>query len=357
LTAVAATLADQLVVLDEVRAISFLVEAWEEAPPAAVVESLQRAIQREQQEAGGGINGVHTQKKSQNVESRRLYHYLDWLWQKEASAAAPFAALHVELCAAHDPDRLLGLLTSSTAYPLDAALDVTERAGLVRESVYILGRMGAADTALKLIVGRLRDVEGAVTFVKEQHDEELWDLLISLTFGDATLAGELLDHAGGAMDPRQLVYALPAGMEIEGLRDRLVCIIRDFQAALLLQKGCHAVLKTDCLDLTDELYARLRRALRRLSVRHPGGRWGIYDVIAGLEEAVEGEAGHGLGAGGDEGIEGGNTFGLEGASPYIWVGVRPPGVTANRRHQVAPPPASVHSSPSKFPRKSPRRRQ
>ena len=38
-----------------------------------------------------------------------------------------------------------------------------------------------------------------------------------------TAAGELMDNIGGHLNPLHLVRQLPAGMEIPGLRDRLVC--------------------------------------------------------------------------------------------------------------------------------------
>lgn len=117
------------------------------------------------------------------------------------------------------------------------AAQVCERAGLVRESVYVLGRMGCAEKALRLIVEGLRDVAQAVEFVQlqvrahwcacgwlggwlggaaraaawgwrrraqampacahpvrclpcpPQRDDELWEPLIALTLGDAQLTG------------------------------------------------------------------------------------------------------------------------------------------------------------------------
>ena len=321
LESLAATLAPDLIDLNEVKATSMLVETADVAQPAAVVASLQARIKITELEnedslktavqqlgkeedtasenANSGVgtssstkvaNGVVSMstKKELTFEdtndlspssrwSLRLYHYLDWLRQRDTAAAAPFAQLHVELCAIYDTERLLHLLTSSSDYPLDAALKVCESRGLVRESIYVLGRSGSTEAALRLIVGRLRDVEGAVAFVQESRDEELWELLISLTLGDAALAGDLLDHAGGGVDPLRLVEAIPDEMQIDRLRDRLVRVISDFRSALSLQSGCNAVLRTDCLELGDRLYRHLRRALKRMCLRRPGGQWVMYD--------------------------------------------------------------------------------
>lgn len=331
----AAPLAPQLIALDEVRGTSLLVDCWEEAPPAQVVAALQRAAE---QEAAAAVAAAPAPGGREAVWPLRLYHYLDWLWQREPAAAAPFAATHVELCALYDPARLLHLLTSSSTYPLDAALEVCERQGLVRESVYVLGRMGSSDAALRLIVGRLRDVAGAVAFVQEQHDDELWELLISLTLGDAALAGELLDHAGGAVDPLRVVGALPEDMAIDRLRDRLVRIIGDFKAVMSLQQGCNAVLKADCLELADELYSRLRRAMRRVHMMRPGGRWVTYDALAGENE--------------EESVP--TVHIPDGTAQRVWVEIRPATPGGKGPRQVTPP-VSVHSSPSKYPKRSPRR--
>lgn len=310
LESLAASLAPDLIDLDEVKATSMLVETADVAQPAAVVASLQLRIQASDAEQAkqqqGQEDQSHVQTATTNANKKkkeelplcfdndepsrwslRLYHYLDWLRQRDTSAAAPFAQLHVELCAIHDPDRLLHLLTSSSDYPLDAALKVCESGGLVRESIYVLGRMGSSEAALRLIVGRLRDVEGAVAFVQEARDEELWELLISLTLGDAALAGDLLDHAGGGVDPLRLVAAIPEEMQIERLRDRLVRVISDFRAALSLQSGCNAVLRTDCLELGDRLYSQLRRALKRMCLRRPGGQWVMYEEDSERESKEE----------------------------------------------------------------------
>ena len=80
------------------------------------------------------------------------------------------------------------------ARPTCLPAQVCEQRGLVRESVYVLGRMGSAEKALRLIVEGLRDVGQAVEFVQLQQrgDEELWGQLIALTLGDAQLTGAVV---------------------------------------------------------------------------------------------------------------------------------------------------------------------
>jgi hypothetical protein len=47
----------------------------------------------------------------------------------------------VELTAAEAPAQLMGLLATSTAYPLEGALAAAAAAGLVKEQVFVLGRI------------------------------------------------------------------------------------------------------------------------------------------------------------------------------------------------------------------------
>ena len=61
--------------------------------------------------------------------------------------------------------------------------------------MYILGRMGNASQALRLIVEQLADIPQAIAFVQTQDDEDLWQLLISLALGSAATAGTLRPSA------------------------------------------------------------------------------------------------------------------------------------------------------------------
>ena len=66
--------------------------------------------------------------------------------------------VQVELYAVYSPEQLMAFLVSSQWYPLEGALAVCEGRGLVREQVFILGRMGSASQALHLIIQRLADI-------------------------------------------------------------------------------------------------------------------------------------------------------------------------------------------------------
>ncbi|BDA42740.1 Vacuolar protein sorting-associated protein 41 homolog [Coccomyxa sp. Obi] len=250
-----------LVRIDEVRAIRLLVDHHEEVTAATIVPALQAA----EQEARSTGN-----EEEAGLWRKRIFYYLDWLFQKDANAGADFAGVQVELYADYDRGRLMAFLVSSQAYALEAAAELCEARGLVREQVFVLGRMGNSRQALQLIIARLADIPQAIEFVQMQRDDELWELLISLAIGSADLTGALLDHIGGYVDPLRLVQKIPVGLEIPRLRDRLVHIIADFRTQTSLREGCNTILHHDCLSLAQRLYLEVRHAVRQLHVREAG---------------------------------------------------------------------------------------
>ena len=85
-------------------------------------------------------------------------------WQTKRSAWQHCACLkammlsQVELYADYEPGRLMSFLVASQAYGLEAAAELCEHRGLVREQVFVLGRMGNARQALHLIMSKLADI-------------------------------------------------------------------------------------------------------------------------------------------------------------------------------------------------------
>ncbi|KAK2079677.1 hypothetical protein QBZ16_002072 [Prototheca wickerhamii] len=264
LAAEAAGRVAELFDLDADAAVALAVEKAQALAPDAVVAGLRAAAER-------------AARRDAPAEAqtwrRRLYAYLTALHAREPALAAEHAPLQVQLTAELEPRALMPFLTSSTAYPLEAALLVCERHGLVRERVYVLSRMGATDRALRAIVLDLRDIPAAVTFAREQRDDELWALLLDLGLGqgDAALAGELLDALGGAVDPLSIVRRIPAGLRIERLGPRLAHVLRESRGAAALQAGCAAILRADEETLAAKLHRALTAALPRVYLRVPQG--------------------------------------------------------------------------------------
>ena len=107
-----------------------------------------------------------------------LHIYLHALFMKDPHLGSDFHELQVGLYAKFDYPRLLPFLRQSNYYSLEKAYQICEKAHLVPEMVFILGRMGNNKEALSLIIEKLRDVNQAIEFAKEQNDEELWEDLI-----------------------------------------------------------------------------------------------------------------------------------------------------------------------------------
>lgn len=83
-----------------------------------------------------------------------------------------------------------------------------------------------------------------------QHDEELWDELISNSLDSPELVGALLERIGRYTDPLGLIKRLPPGMDIPQLRDRLVQIVAAYRTQASLRLGCNAILRADCAALS-----------------------------------------------------------------------------------------------------------
>jgi hypothetical protein len=310
-----------LMTLDVDQAVALLVDQRHMVPPAAVVAQL-----RAESAAGGGDAGGGRVAKGCDMRYC-LHRYLDALFSADQTEGGEFHALQVrvssggnptlhcpkrkpyaplwlylkrlpdpyrrnslmqvELYVEYDPERLMHFLQASQSYPLERALELCRRARMVREMVFILGRMGSTRKALSLIMNELHDIEQAIgtppaskplgrhhptrppptlshatvpcavffvatatEFVQGQQDEELWDELISNSLGSPELVGALLERIGRYTDPLGLIRRLPPGMDIPHLRDRLVQIVAAYRTQASLRHGCNAILRADCAALS-----------------------------------------------------------------------------------------------------------
>lgn len=255
----------QLLRIDESRALHLLADHAADVPPSVTVPALQAAVEEADHKETAGQGGAEGARSWR----RRLHEYLDRLFRADATAASEFHGLQVGLYAEFAPAQLMSFLVSSQSYALGEAYELCAAAGLVREQVFILGRMGNAREALQLIIDQLGDIPQAIDFVQMQGDDELWELLITLALGSAESTGELMDHVGGYINPLALVSRIPPGLAIPRLRNRLVGIIADFRTQTSLREGCNAILTHDCLMLAQRLYSEVRRALRGMYIQLP----------------------------------------------------------------------------------------
>jgi len=235
--------------IDEERTLSLLVEYCDDIPPQNIVQALQSAS-----ESTAGQPGAAEHWR------RQLHKYLHMLFLRDQDAGAKHHSLQIQLYAEYDPKSLMYFLTHSEQYALEEALDICKSSGLVREMVFILGRMGNAPKALCLIIDELEDIPQAVEFVHDQRDDELWDVLISHATSSSLLTAALLQEIGSYCNPLRLLEHIPCGMSIPGLRDHLVKIISDFRTQTSLREGCSSILRMDCVVLAKRLYKEVRRS-------------------------------------------------------------------------------------------------
>ncbi|XP_060169690.1 vacuolar protein sorting-associated protein 41 homolog isoform X1 [Lycium barbarum] len=232
----------QLMMVDSKRTVPLLIQHRDLIHPPEVVSQLMAARNK--------------------CDHRFLLHlYLHSLFEVNPHAGREYHDMQVELYADYDPKMMLPFLRSSQHYTLEKAYDICVKRDLLKEQVFILGRMGNAKQALAVIINRLGDIEEAIEFVSMQHDDELWDELIKQSLNKPEMVGVLLEHTVGNLDPLCIVNMLPNGLEIPRLRDRLVKIVTDYRTETSLRHGCNAILKADCVNLLVKYYKEAKRAI------------------------------------------------------------------------------------------------
>ncbi|KQJ85257.1 vacuolar protein sorting-associated protein 41 homolog [Brachypodium distachyon] len=231
-----------LMILDSKRTVHLMIQHRDIIPPYEVVDQLLHA--------------------SKSCDKKYLLHqYLHALFETDIHAGKDFHDMQVELYADYEPRMLLPFLRTSQHYRLDKAYEIFAQKELVREQVFVLGRMGNAKQALSTIINKLEDIQEAVEFVTEQHDDELWEELITQCLQKPEMVGMLLEHTVGNLDPLYIVSLVPDGLEIPKLRDRLVKIVTDYRTETSLRNGCNDILKADCVNLLVKYYHEARRGV------------------------------------------------------------------------------------------------
>ncbi|XP_057483913.1 vacuolar protein sorting-associated protein 41 homolog [Actinidia eriantha] len=232
----------QLMMIDCKRAVPLLTQHRDLINPSEVVSQLLAA--------------------GKKCDSKYFLHlYLHSLFVANPHAGRDFHDMQVELYADFDPKMLLPFLRSSQHYTLEKAYEICVKRDLLREQVFILGRMGNSKQALAIIINKLGDIEEGIEFVSMQQDDELWEELIKQCLHKPEMVGVLLEHTVGNLDPLYIVNIVPNGLEIPRLRDRLVKIITDYRTETSLRHGCNDILKTDCVNLLIKYYKEATRAI------------------------------------------------------------------------------------------------
>lgn len=131
--------------------------------------------------------------------------------------------------------------------------------------------MGNKKKALQVLMNKMKNVEEAIIFCKEENEKYLWEMLISNACDKAEFITSLLNNIGSHVDPIFIIRQIKGGMQIPGLRDSLVKLLQDYNLRINLRRGCRNILISDSISLFQKL-----NSLRRRSISVLGMYFDIY---------------------------------------------------------------------------------
>lgn len=134
--------------------------------------------------------------------------------------------------------------------------------------MYLYSKTGQTKRALYLIIDRLADVSQAISFAKSQNDADLWDDLLEYSMDKPRFIRGLLEEVGTAIDPIRLVRKIPEGLEIEGLREGLSRMIKEYEIQESISQGVARVLRGEVAMAQNTLRAGQRRGIKFDVVEH-----------------------------------------------------------------------------------------
>ncbi|XP_071450795.1 vacuolar protein sorting-associated protein 41 homolog isoform X2 [Hetaerina americana] len=229
--------------LDKSEAISLLLDT-ENVPPSAIVERL-------------------------SSHPDYLYQYLDALESKDTKGhSRKYHGQLMKFYAERDRQKLLPFLRRSDFYPIQQALDICQKKSYFQEMVYLLGRIGSTREALNLITKKLQDIKEAVNFCKQHYDMELWEDLITYSLDKPEFITYLLQEIGTYIDPQILVQRIDTKMEIPGLKESLVKLMRGYSLQVSVQEGFKKVLVSDYFNLHEKMVTTQQRGIEIDDARH-----------------------------------------------------------------------------------------
>ena len=145
------------------------------------------------------------------------------------------------------------------------------------ELAYIIENYGDETEAeafgvLDLYLEGVKSLMLAVSYAQRQrtHSKSVWDRLINYCIsnqnefaGDGSLFGALLEaSASCGADLARLVARIPPGMNVEGLRPRLVAAVADYRMKLDIHEAASEAAEGEKVALLREVAHRSRRGVR-----------------------------------------------------------------------------------------------
>ncbi|KAK3046540.1 Vacuolar protein sorting-associated protein 41 [Extremus antarcticus] len=179
------------------------------------------------------------------------------------------ADLAVALFSQYDRELLMTFLRASSIYSYESAAAICEQLHYIPELVHILSKTGQTKRALFLIIGELGDVKQAIEFAKENPD--LWNDLLDYSMDKPAFIKGLLEEVGTAIDPIALVRRIPAGLEIEGLKEGVKKMLREYDIQFSISEGVARVLRGEVGMGMETLRAGRKKGVR-FEVVHDDGQ-------------------------------------------------------------------------------------
>ncbi|KRX47109.1 Vacuolar protein sorting-associated protein 41 -like protein [Trichinella murrelli] len=187
--------------------------------------------------------------------------YLERLFAR-GEGEQQFADTAVLLYAEHNRSRLLGFLQDCEHYTLDKALEACKQRQYVAETVFLLAKSGNHQEALRSIIADLGDIGRAIEFCVEHDDADLWRALVDHSVCNDSFLLTLMRRIGVYVDPRLVIERIPANRQVQGFRDALAVLMRDYSIHLELMDNSKRVQERDCYRRLTDLIGRNRRSTR-----------------------------------------------------------------------------------------------
>ena len=113
-----------------------------------------------------------------------------------------------------------------------------------------------------MIIDKLADVSQAIAFAKQQNDSDLWEDLLNYSMDKPHFIRGLLEEIGTAINPITLVRRIPEGLEIEGLRDGISRMIKEYEIQHSISYGVARVLRGEVVLAQNALRSGQRKGVK-----------------------------------------------------------------------------------------------
>lgn len=171
----------------------------------------------------------------------------------------------IALFAVYERRLLLEVFQLSNTYNLDRATEICESRHYVPELVYIFSKTGQTRRALFLIIKELGDVSQAIAFTKEHPD--LWTDLLEYSMDKPSFILALISEVGTAIDPVKLVKSIPAGLEIDGLKQGIHKLVTEHDIQYSISQGAARVFHGEVASSMGVLRTGQKKAIK-FEVKH-----------------------------------------------------------------------------------------